>query len=423
MSDLLSRLRALRGDPAQPEAADPPPQAEADAGFEGPAAQLAATVATHETGVHLWRRAAPTWRHGDAPVGDAGLGRLLRRWAEAAHARGGRVAAGPPAPRPEGAGRAVPDPTHDSAPRPERVLYLDTETTGLAGGTGTYAFLVGIGVHDADGFSVTQLFMPGPEHEPALLDAVEHVSHGVGAVVTYNGAGFDLPLLRNRFVLHGREDPFAHALQLDLLPLARRLWRERLVDCTLGTVEREILGARRDHRDVPGAEVPARYAAFLRSRDARPLRGVLRHNQDDVVALAAMRARLDDLLSSRHPAAPDEAYALGRLLARIGEQARALQQFRSVAAQRADAAWEASLLLRQAGRREAAREAWRALARRGHADAWVELAKDAEHRTHDLHGALAAVQAARACDGRCRDDLDKREARLRARLRARGEMA
>lgn len=422
MSDLLSRLRALRGDPAQPEAADPS-QAEVDVGFEGAAAQLAATVATRETGVHLWRRATPTWRHGDAPVGDAGLGPLLRRWAEATRARAGRAASGSLASRHEGAAPEAPEPTRGSVPRPERVLYLDTETTGLAGGTGTYAFLVGIGVHDTDGFSVTQLFMPGPQHEPALLDAVEHASRGADAVVTYNGAGFDLPLLRNRFLLHGREDPFAHALQLDLLPLARRLWRERLVDCTLGTVEREILGARRDHRDVPGAEVPARYAAFLRSRDARPLRGVLRHNQDDVVALAAMRARLDDLLASRRPAAPDEAYALGRLLARIGEEALALQHFRSVAAQRADAAWEASLLLRRTGRREAAREAWQALAQRGHADAWVALAKDAEHRTRDLHGALAAVQAARCCDGPCRDDLDKREARLRARLRVRGEMA
>src|SRR5262249_39693229 len=125
----------------------------------------------------------------------------------------------------------------DRAPQHRRrLLFLDTETTGLAGGTGTYAFLVGVGFFDTDGFEVRQYFMRDLDEEAALLAALDSLFRDFDGIVTYNGTGFDLPLLETRFVLarrHWSDD----RLHLDLLRAARRLWSTRLHDCRLGTLE------------------------------------------------------------------------------------------------------------------------------------------------------------------------------------------
>ena len=385
-------------------------------------------------GVHLVRRARLGHGavHGRSPLGGGGLHPWLGRWAS----RSARAVSSGPA-----------SPLADDRPK---VVYLDTETTGLAGGTGTYAFLVGVGTHDDDGFVVEQLFLPGPEHERVYLAALAERLGGATAVVSYNGASFDLPLVRTRFAMHGLPDPLDGVPHLDLLPLARRLWRRSLPDCTLGTVEREVLGARRSARDVPGAEVPARYLAFLRSRDARPLRGVLEHNQDDIVALAAMRSRIETLLApeasmsvtarpdsarsgsarsgSARPetARPDsarsettrdalEAHGLARWLEAIGEQEAALAGYLAVEERLADAAWDAARLLRRKRRFGEAAARWSRLAADGDARAWIELAKHREHRLGDVSGALDALEAARRCGGTRHDDLERRRARLLAR--------
>ncbi|NBC97098.1 MAG: hypothetical protein GVY27_12185 [Deinococcus-Thermus bacterium] len=404
MSDLLDRLRALRGGEATDRPEEPAVERPSDPRYEGPAAQLASDVVEGEDGVHLRRRArlAAEARHGRTPLGGAGLHPWLDRWA----ARG--LAPGAAATR---AGA----PGDDGSVGPGRgpVVYLDAETTGLAGGTGTYAFLVGLGVHDADGFVVEQLFLPGPEHERAYLVALAERLSAAAAVVSYNGGSFDLPLVRTRFAMHGLPDPLAGARHLDLLPLARRLWRERLPDCTLGTIEREVLGARRSTRDVPGAEVPRRYLGFLRSRDARPLRGVLEHNVDDVVALTALRGRIEAMLTDDgDPAEADERLALGRWLDRLGETEAALARFAAAESVLPEAAWEAARLLKRAGRHEEAVARWVALAEGGDPRAWIELAKHHEHRRRDLAGALAAVEAARRTGGAAYDDLERRRRRL-----------
>jgi hypothetical protein len=400
VSDLLDRLRALRGDDATDRPDEPAVGRTADPHYEGPAAQLASDVVEGADGVHLRRRArlAADARHGRAPLGGAGLHPWLDRWA----ARGLPLNAAAKAER----GR------HDTSRR-GAVVYLDAETTGLAGGTGTYAFLVGLGVHDADGFVVEQLFLPGPEHERAYLVALAERLAGAAAVVSYNGGSFDLPLVRTRFAMHGLPDPLAGARHLDLLPLARRLWRERLPDCTLGTIEREILGAQRSTRDVPGAEVPRRYLGFLRSRDARPLRGVLEHNVDDIVALTALRRRIEAMLADEAVQVDaDEHLALGRWLDRLGEPKAALARFLVAEATLPEAAWEAARSLKRAGRHDEAAARWAALADAGDARAWIELAKHREHRRHDLDGALAAVEEAWRMGGAAYDDLERRRRRL-----------
>jgi uncharacterized protein YprB with RNaseH-like and TPR domain len=134
-----------------------------------------------------------------------------------------------------------------------RLLYLDTETTGLAGGTGTYAFLVGVGFFDGDEFEVRQFFMRDLDEEPALLTVLEETFRKFDGFVTYNGAGFDLPLLETRFVLGRRRFP-GDVFHVDLLGPARRLWSARLADCRLGTVEQDVLGFLRDD-DLPGARM------------------------------------------------------------------------------------------------------------------------------------------------------------------------
>lgn len=390
MSDLRARLRALRGEAPPAEEADAPAPLR-DARFAGPAAQLGAEVVEGPDGVHLrvrrrWPRGA---RHGATPVGGPGLAAPLRSWAE----RNAPV-------------RGVDGP----------VVYIDTETTGLSGGTGTYAFLVGVGVHDGDDFVVDQVVLPGPEHERGYLTALHARLDGAAAVVSYNGASFDLPLLRTRFALHGLDDPLSGVPHLDLLPLARRLWRERLPDCRLGTIEEHVLGARRSVRDVPGAEVPARYRAFLRSRDALPLRGVLEHNRDDVVALSALRSLLEARGVPGGGHDPDEALAWARWLESVGDRAAALAHLAAIEAEHVEAAWHAGRLLRRAGRTGEALLRWRRLAEAGDPRGWIELAKHHEHRGGDLLAALEATETARRLGGGAHDDLERRRARLRTRL-------
>jgi uncharacterized protein YprB with RNaseH-like and TPR domain len=388
VSDLLRRLEALRGEPATVSEAA---VMATDPAFELSAAQLDARLVRCDDGIHLARevRLHAEARHGTEQLGGASLHPLLYRQAAGVSPR-----LRPPGP----------------------VLYIDTETTGLAGGTGTFAFLIGVGLHGERGFEVRQLFLPGPEHERSQLKAFASLASGASALVTYNGASFDLPLLRNRFALHGMADPLAGIPHLDLLTIARRLWRESLPDCTLATVERRVLGARRSLDDVPGFEVPARYFAFLQSKDASGLRGVIEHNETDIVALTALRSRVERLIVDPTSARAQEVHALGLWLERLGEAELALARYLEAVGGRREAAWRASLLLKRLGRLQEAAELWLTLGRQGQAAAWVELAKAQEHRWRDYRAALASVEAAAACLDCEPDDLERRRARLLRRL-------
>lgn len=198
-----------------------------------------------------------------------------------------------------------------SAPR--RLLYLDTETTGLAGGTGTYAFLVGVGFFEADRFLLKQYFMRDLDEEPALLGALEALLADFDGVVTYNGRGFDLPLLETRFVLSRRPWP-QHLWHLDLLAPARRLWSRRLPDCRLGTIETRVLGLERVD-DVPGALIPSLYFQYLRSRRPEEMGRVFEHNRLDVLSLVALTGWVTRALADPGGVdlAPEEYVGLGRL--------------------------------------------------------------------------------------------------------------
>jgi uncharacterized protein YprB with RNaseH-like and TPR domain len=291
----------------------------------------------------------------------------------------------------------------DAAPAEgRRLLYLDTETTGLAGGTGTYAFLVGVGFFDGEDFEVRQFFMRDLDEEPALLSALETLFREFAGFVTYNGAGFDLPLLETRFVLGRRRFP-AEVFHVDLLGAARRLWSARLADCRLGTVEQHALRFMRDN-DLPGALIPTVYFEYLRRKQPHALPRVFEHNRHDILSLAALTGWVADaVVRAPHSDLEPEALAgLGRLL-EASEPDRSLACYRLALDAGLPTPFRERLLLRLAQgekRRERwdeARALWEAATRAPRAfdpRPWEEIAKVHEHRRRDLEAArLVVVEA------------------------------
>lgn len=311
------------------------------------------------------------------------------------------------------------------------LLFVDTETTGLAGGTGTYTFLVGVGALEDDRFVVTQYFMRDLDEEPALLAALAPRLETAAGLVTFNGTGFDLPLLETRFVLARRRWPAA-VTHVDLLRPSRRVWTWTFPDCRLATLEREALGLERAD-DVPGAMIPALYFQYLRLRHAKPLARVFAHNRDDVVALAALLGWFARALATADGGAltPIERLGLGRLLEPIDPE-RSLAHYRAalaagvtgwpaLAACLRAAAWE-----KRGQRWETACELWRTAVGVGVFDPrpWEELAKFHEHRRREfavarqlVSDALALAREAGA-HARVVDAFSYRLARLDRRLMA-----
>jgi tetratricopeptide (TPR) repeat protein len=333
----------------------------------------------------------------------------------------------------------LPDPVDPRQP----LILIDTETTGLGTGAGTLPFLVGIGRWHGDSFETYQLLLPEQSDEAGYLAAVADLIPADACLVTYNGRSFDWPLLVTRFRLHGRTAP-AHAAHLDLLPLARALWRHRLVDARLASVEAAICGVRRAH-DLPGGLVPARYLDYLRSGHGGLLREVLEHNHQDVVSMALLlRVLAMDLApasATRHAPGsvdPGDLGGLGRVYARRRRHEEALACFDTALERLADArdahryeavAIDRARALTRLGMRAEAEGAWHAIALEGgrHAAlAWLHVAKHREHDGRDVPAALAATDRARAIAERSRlfgrrdhvveRDLARRVPRLRRRL-------
>ena len=171
---------------------------------------------------------------------------------------------------------------------PRRALYLDTETTGLAGGTGTVAFLVGLAFFDEahQTFVLEQLLLRRLGEEAPILELLERRLADASMIVTYNGKSFDVPLLRTRFVMNRMKRP-AEPPHLDLLHVARRVHRHRLTTCTLSSIESEVLGRERVG-DITGMDIVEAYAHFLRTGDDGALHGVVTHNEHDVLAMVAL---------------------------------------------------------------------------------------------------------------------------------------
>ncbi len=290
----------------------------------------------------------------------------------------------------------------------ESYAFLDTETSGLAGGTGTYAFLVGVGrfvrVASADPeadpvyeFRLEQYFMRDPAEEAALLEGLVDFLAPCQALVTFNGKAFDAPLLATRYALHSIPSPFADYAHLDLLPLARRLWRDRLPSRALKYLEENVLSAPRTTEEVPGYEIPYLYFDYLRTGDARPLKGVFYHNAMDVVAMAALLSHVSTMLEDPFSETVEhglDVVAMAKLFEDLGEWEQAARLFEhglEMELPEADfwlAIQRLSRLQKRRGDLETAVRLWERAAVQGHVYAHVELAKYYEHQRRDYPEAL-----------------------------------
>lgn len=286
----------------------------------------------------------------------------------------------------------------------EAFAFLDTETSGLAGGTGTYAFLVGAARFTEGGeFLLHQFFMRDPSEEPALLEALGGFLAPARALVTFNGKAFDAPLLNTRYQMHRMPNPMRDFAHLDLLPLARRLWRDRLESRALKFIEENVLQAPRSLEEVPGYEIPYLYFDYLRTGDARPLKGVFYHNAMDVVAMAALLSHTASMLADPfHEGIQHglDVIAMARLYEHLGEWDTAARLFeRGLQMNLAEEYfWEAvrrlSGLQKRRGDFDQAIRLWEQAAADGHIYAFVELAKFHEHRRKDAAAALQWTRAA-----------------------------
>jgi uncharacterized protein len=220
-----------------------------------------------------------------------------------------------------------------------QLLFVDLETTGIAGGAGTYAFLVGCAWFAGGTFRTRQFFLSSFASERAMLEAVGEVAAAAGTVVSYNGKSFDLPLIETRCALHRLQTPFAEMPHIDMLHPARRMWRVRDASvqhvqkdvpytCRLSTLEQELCGYVREG-DVAGFEIPARYFHYVHAGDARPLVSVFEHNRLDLLSLALVTARAAQLLDEGASAARTarEALGMGRLYERGGMMSEAKSCF------------------------------------------------------------------------------------------------
>lgn len=315
---------------------------------------------------------------------------------------------------------------------PDRTVFIDTETTGLSGGTGTYAFEVGIGYFDEGKFVVEQYLMRDPSEESEMLALLRERLTRFHYLVSFNGKSFDLPLLESRFIL-SRLSPDALALpHLDLLYPARRIWKRSLQSCRLSNLERELLGLERTD-DVPGELIPGIYFRYLETRDPGRMERVFYHNQLDILTLVALTILVDRLISSHASACRRdglEQYSIGRIHLAQGRLDAAVASLHAALQDCtcSDQEWEIlkmlSLAHKKGGQLSLAVRAWEdmiSIDGEGEIFPFIELAKYYEHQAKDYARAEAyAREAARINQTLCAMNPEEIEHRIR-RLRTKQE--
>jgi uncharacterized protein YprB with RNaseH-like and TPR domain len=282
---------------------------------------------------------------------------------------------------------------------PQDLLFLDTETTGLAG-AGTIAFMVGVAFFDRQAFVVRQYFLRDHGDEPAMLLLLARLLHERGTLVTFNGRSFDVPLLDTRYLMNRLDDQVGDLRQrphIDLLPPARRLWRSRLGSCSLASLEESLLGIRRTQEDVPGWLIPGLYMDYLRSGDARELVRVFYHNQIDMLSMVTLAYRIvRQFTQPQDGDAPDDLLSLARWQVALDMPAEAEANLRQILAADVELdAYQQALsqlawLLKRHDRRPEAVPLWQQLAVTSFDDvsAHVELAKYYEWHDIQLDAAM-----------------------------------
>ena len=322
------------------------------------------------------------------------------------------------------------DPLSDGAiahAHPTRWAFLDTETTGLAGGTGTYAFLIGVGSIDSSGFRLRQFFMRDFGEEASLLSRLSEYLAPFDVLVTYNGKAYDQPLLETRFRMARARHPFDRMTHLDLLFGARRLWKLRLESCRLVDLENRILGVEREG-DLPGELIPYCYFEFLRTQRAFRLVPIFHHNAIDILSLACLTAivplafRSPEEAALRHGA---DWIGLARWLNQSGREEEALRLLRRAVDMGLPdhllfrTLWDIAELERRAGRPDASLSLITELAATRNpyrVRALEALAKHYEHRERNYTMALEMTRTALQIEDRA--EIRGREERLKRKVAA-----
>lgn len=316
----------------------------------------------------------------------------------------------------------------------EQALFLDTETTGLAGGAGTIAFMVGLAYVQDGRLALEQFTLGDYGDEPQMMGELARLLNSHSLVVTFNGRTFDLPLLKSRFTMLRMAHLWREPEQLDLLPPARRLWKKRLGSVRLAVLEEKVLRAGREE-DLPGSEAPRRFFDYLKTGNRELLEPVAQHNRLDVLALPRL---LGELLEAYGGPAPqreaEDLLSLGRVLERRGERGEAARCYHMASLPRpvtclaglrqrraaGEAAFALGLLYKRLGKYQRAAEVFEGLAAQGQMGVMplVELAKYWEHRARDYGAALDWTRRAltRTPDEEERAALERRALRLNKKM-------
>ena len=275
---------------------------------------------------------------------------------------------------------------------PKRLLFLDTETTGLSGGTGTLAFLLGLAWLEEDGLFLQQFMIRGYPQERELLHAYTETRKEHDILVTFNGKSFDIPLLDSRLVMNGMKNEVKDLPHLDLLHACRRVYRMRLGRCTLRTMEETVLEKHRE-KDLPGSQAPERFFAYLKTGQFEPLLEVARHNREDVISLAQLTGHLCGIY--RDPEAirfPEDRFSIARTLERAGDFTKAAVIYHDLSGTPLSFSAHRQLaeINRRNGESDAAAKEWEAMVLEGcgEPEPYIALAKYYEHTLHDYERAV-----------------------------------
>ncbi|HHW01965.1 MAG TPA: hypothetical protein GXX35_04020 [Thermoanaerobacterales bacterium] len=269
-------------------------------------------------------------------------------------------------------------------------VFIDTETTGLAGGSGTYAFLIGAGYFEGKKFKLIQYFMRDYNEEPAVLHSLKELLKEFESVVSFNGKAYDIPILSTRFLINRMGNPVEKPFHLDLLTSARRLYKERMASVSLASLECNLFSLERKG-DIPSYEIPSIYFRFLRDKNPYPLKPIFYHNRMDILSLVALTVKIAGAL--KNPLCSDSCseqdfYCLGRIyedMEIFEESIKCYLKALEMPGVSEKAHFRLSLLYKRLGRWNEAQELWLKMAENNvHAEfALVELAKVYEHRTKD----------------------------------------
>lgn len=316
----------------------------------------------------------------------------------------------------------------------EKLLFIDTETSGLSGGAGTFAFLVGYGRFTADGFLLTQLIIRDPGEEAAMLLYLMKVVEDDVIFVSFNGKSFDIPLLQNRLVMNRLSMKLRELQHLDMLHISRKLWRRSLASCALKDLETAILKFERTSEDVPGWMIPDIYFSYLRTGDPSGLTEVVYHNAQDIVSLAALFLYVTGMLEeniSIENLPVNDLIAIGRIYWDLGSLETGVNIIRATLPRVKDPDQKTAVnsLLGQYYKKiqltEKSIEHWEAAAKNGDVPSCVELAMYFEHQVKDYNTALVWCEKAISygsigvnfVDSKMITDLQKRLTRLQQKRR------